>query len=318
MNEGNIDSKEKINLIYVLGRGHSGSTLVELLLNALPDVTGCGEIWQFPEYLANNPVCSCNEPIHQCQFWKQAIKRIRKSPEWNEPAFLSRIPLYKESKLESLLSPAKINYSNFLSKTDVAAFGAREYPVYAAIRDVADAKTLVDSSKHWNRLLALESSGCFDIKVVHLVRNGKALLDAWRRAYVRESAARDYPVNPPKEIFQWVMRARRDIRLLDDYFSGRYTRISYQEIASQPTQTLRRVCQDLNLAFEPGATEPSSPQYLFRQEHHLAGGNRMKFSEPSTPIVYHGDWSRRISKADKLLFRALGGEYTNRLLGICD
>jgi hypothetical protein len=79
---------------------------------------------------------------------------------------------------------------------------------------------------------------------------------------------------------------------------------------------MQRICKHLELNYKAGILEPTSQSYVFGQEHHLLGGNRLKFSAPDTPIVYRADWQQRVSNWDSHLFFLLGGRMMEKKLGL--
>ena len=65
-----------IKVVYIVGLGHSGSTLLDLLLSGHPRIMGLGEIgsvlWnktRSGEYTEH--ICSCKQLMNECEFWSQ-------------------------------------------------------------------------------------------------------------------------------------------------------------------------------------------------------------------------------------------------------
>ena len=56
-------------VIYIGGYGHSGSTLLESLLTASPDVIGCGEVVGALYNLLPARKCSCGRTAEDCPIW---------------------------------------------------------------------------------------------------------------------------------------------------------------------------------------------------------------------------------------------------------
>jgi len=56
-------------LVYIGGYGRSGSTLLEYLLAAHPEVVACGEIERHLRVFARRRTCTCGEPARHCQVW---------------------------------------------------------------------------------------------------------------------------------------------------------------------------------------------------------------------------------------------------------
>ena len=62
---------EKVKIIYILGSGHSGTTMLEILLSHHPQAISIGEAWVLPKRLttASHVVCACGVPFSECEFW---------------------------------------------------------------------------------------------------------------------------------------------------------------------------------------------------------------------------------------------------------
>src|SRR6185369_11690315 len=56
-------------LVYIGGYGRSGSTLLEYLLAAHPEVVACGEIERHLRVFTRRRTCTCGEPARHCQVW---------------------------------------------------------------------------------------------------------------------------------------------------------------------------------------------------------------------------------------------------------
>jgi len=56
-------------LIYIGGYGHSGSTLLEYLLAASPDIVACGEVSSVLRQRGRKEDCTCGQPAVACPVW---------------------------------------------------------------------------------------------------------------------------------------------------------------------------------------------------------------------------------------------------------
>ena len=63
-------------LTYILAPSHSGSTLLSLLLSSHPDVTTVGEINVSALDDPSRYLCSCGEPLRECDFWTAIAARM--------------------------------------------------------------------------------------------------------------------------------------------------------------------------------------------------------------------------------------------------
>jgi hypothetical protein len=56
-------------LIYIGGYGHSGSTLLEYLLAASPEIVACGEIASVLRERGRKEKCTCGRVVEECPLW---------------------------------------------------------------------------------------------------------------------------------------------------------------------------------------------------------------------------------------------------------
>jgi hypothetical protein len=132
-------------LVYITSKGHSGSTLTEMLLDAHPAITGLGEIVQLQTPAGSR--CRCGLEIAKgCAFW-------------------SRVDAALAERAQRPLSELEVN------QLGSPRFAADNAALFSAVAAASGTRVLVDSSKRYHRLEALLASGAFAIQVIHLVRN---------------------------------------------------------------------------------------------------------------------------------------------------
>ena len=62
-------------LVYIGGYGHSGSTLLEYLLAASPEVIACGEVASVRRERGRKAKCTCRRDIKDCPVWGRSLLR---------------------------------------------------------------------------------------------------------------------------------------------------------------------------------------------------------------------------------------------------
>jgi hypothetical protein len=75
-----------MRVIYIAGTSHSGSTLLDLMLNAHPAIFSAGEVLKLNRQLGinhprkQNAPCSCGAPsLWQCPVWSRVDARTRET-----------------------------------------------------------------------------------------------------------------------------------------------------------------------------------------------------------------------------------------------
>jgi hypothetical protein len=64
-----LPTTDVTKLIYIGGYGHSGSTLLEYLLAASPEIVACGEVSSVLHQRGRKEKCTCGKPAAACPVW---------------------------------------------------------------------------------------------------------------------------------------------------------------------------------------------------------------------------------------------------------
>lgn len=152
-------------LVYIAGAGHCGSTLLNLLLNGHSRVLGLSEVSTLPDHIRRR-----DELLEQ-PFWRNVARRYEESTGLSFP------------DLETAGPPAL----RILSSGDrrVEEWARPNRVLLDCIARESGASALVDASKSWQRLTMLQRSCDFDLRVIHLIRDGRAVYNSYRRKYRR-------------------------------------------------------------------------------------------------------------------------------------
>jgi hypothetical protein len=70
-------------LVYIGGYGHSGSTLVEYLMTASPQVIACGEVASAARERMKKTRCTCGEITKDCPIWGSFVETSCRSGSWS-------------------------------------------------------------------------------------------------------------------------------------------------------------------------------------------------------------------------------------------
>lgn len=137
--------ENKINIVYIISNGHSGSTLADLLIASHPKVTGVGEIKRFHHYVSQKDTqyCTCGELISNCPLWSQVLKNLTHDYS---------LPVDSETYFEP-----------------------RNADLFEEINRINSTTWIVDSSKTTGRLDQLLNSDRFNVMILHLIRDGRAV-----------------------------------------------------------------------------------------------------------------------------------------------
>ena len=201
-----------VRVIYLGGLGRSGSTLLERLLGELPGVCACGEVvhlWQ--RGVTANERCGCGLEFSACDFWSQVGKQAFGG--WDK-LDIARTGHLKHAVDRIRMIPRLALRAGLTSRfrSDLAEYSQNYVRVYRAIADVSGCDAVVDSSKHASLAFCLSSCPDIDLRVIHVVRDSRAVAYSWTTKVARPEASgsgqdsqRSYMTtySPSKAAAQW-------------------------------------------------------------------------------------------------------------------
>ena len=235
-----MTARELPRLIFLGGLGRSGSTLLERLLGELPGVCSVGEIahiWQ--RCLVDDDRCGCGEPFHSCLFWTE-VGRLAFGG-WDKVDVRRVAGLHKvvdRSRFIPVLA-APVLTSSFQRKLNEYL----EYylALYAAVAQASGCSTVVDSSKHASLAFSLRWSDELDLRVLHLVRDSRAVAFSWTQSVNRPETPNCYMTvySPVKSAGLWNLQnaalhllAARGVPTL---------RVRYEDLVVEPDSILSEI-----------------------------------------------------------------------------
>jgi hypothetical protein len=273
-------------ILFIVGSGRSGSTLLERLLNELPGVVSVGElqrVWR--RGFVQNQLCSCGQPFRDCAFWGEVRGRLADGGELDAAAAdaLSR-RIYKAG----LRRPKAAG--------DQAAFLGHWRRLFAAIAEVSGAQWLVDSSKTPEHAAQLATLPGFDTRYLHLIRDPRAVAFSkmrrrlrpeihWMEAYMatRSAGASAGSWNATQRLAE---RARRQI-------DRPWMRLRYEDLAAEPRRALVTLSSTLGMPVLDDEALAFLSGHLARvQVGHSVSGNPMRFQHGDLRIAADDEWRR--------------------------
>lgn len=312
----------KPKFVFICAAGHSGSTLLDLLLGAHSRGLSLGEITQLPKNIALDSVCSCNEKLSQCRFWTSIITGFGRSIDvdlWQDPYALNLGFIMAGREIDPLhqtrtrMALRKLAYGaayahlrwrlpvpkSVLDSMSQAA--RRKCDLFNYILGHTGQDFVVDSSKHYLGALDLYRAAPDETRVIHLVRDGRAVFNSGIGRGMRRGAA----------LHAWSRHARRASRLLETYLpESALLTVRYEALAMNPQAELGRICAFLGMEFDPKMLEFGAA------DAHIANGNRMRFGK-SSEIRLDERWRKELPAPLLAYFERRAGKL-NRLLGYTD
>jgi len=283
----------RIRIAYILAPSHSGSTLLAFLLGAHPDATTVGDTAgttrrQDPAYR-----CSCGEVARTCSFWKRvSSEMVAQGFDFSVGDFGTRFESSRSRWGNRLLHAEHRGRFLEVVRDTVLWFGpgwrqefreiaARNAALAGTVLRITSAKVLADSSKLPHRLKFLLRIPELDIKVIHLVRDGRGVV---------HTCIRDNRWSVAKSAMEWRRGIRAAEKLLSRLPVSQWTQVRYEDLCADPRKTLEQLCMFVEL-------DPSGVTLDFRSASLHVFGNKMRLDSTSE-IRLDERWKTDLTQAE--------------------
>jgi hypothetical protein len=279
---------ERYTLVYILGTGHCGSTLLDLLLNGHPDIWSVGEVRSLRRLLHGRGPRTRRAPA--------ADRMIELSvPPLLDEAFWQDVERCCTARCGRGLAELELGVPSWAeairwTDAEVARWAAENSLLLDCVHRVAGTPMLTDSSKRAQRLYLLDRSGRFDLRVIHLTRDGRAVLSSYMEK--GRSFSEGYRLWAGSRLAAPALRRR--------FRADAWIDVSYEALCDDPRGVLDRLCRFLGVQFTERMAAYRSRAYLG------VGGNRMRMAD-GEDIVLDETWRRRLARSHRIAFDALGG-----------
>jgi hypothetical protein len=294
-------------IVFIVGMGRSGTTLLELLLGRLEGWVAGGELRRYwhgesiPGWL-----CGCGRLLAECDFWRQVRAQLREGgilPD-EYPRFLalqhSHLRL-RPGPMARLVIGAR-RAEDTLSPLHRYQLGMSR--LYSAVAGVAEAQVVVDSSKQPpDAYLATWNTGV-EVFAVHLVRDPRAVAHSFSKRVPEPQPDLEYM--PRSTSFgtaaRWGVRQGLCEGLLKPRLQDRYMRLRYEDLVCDPAGAVRSVARfarqpDPDLGFlHEGRVE--------FQPNHTCSGNPFRLRQRAIEVQSDEAWRAKMSSRQKALATA--------------
>lgn len=278
-----------VKVVYIAGCSYSGTTLLGFLLGSHPQVFFAGEVNQFnrpgpPESLPpQRRTCTCGSPFDACPVWSQVRERARDTADLNPAPGLSarNLTLAMRTLGPGRLPPPPAFSGDYAQLLRVIQVVARQ--------TTPELEWLVDSSKSLSGLVALAEEPSIDLRVVHVVRDGRGVM----ASYGSRGLSRSYGVGA------WMIGnlsvlaycRRRALPVL---------RVDYAQLCTDPAATLTRLGDFLGIQLEShdvGARVASTAYHAYEGNEGVRQGIPSFDGIRYRPPAVHGFSERLLSAA---------------------
>lgn len=275
-----------MKILYILGRGRGGSTVLANVLGEIDGFFSAGEVrylWD-PVVVRQSP-CGCGAPIGECPVWSRVLDRLADVDL--EQVVSWQHDIVRESNTLRLLHGNIGRGWESLEK-----YAAVTERLYATIQEVTGCDVIVDSSKRPSYAAFIKVLGGCDPYFVHLVRDPRASAYSWHaRKYASAHGNEVTRRNALDSTIRWdLLNAGSEI-LRRRVGRDRFKRMRYEDFAAAPRAVVEEISElvgygDAELPFVDERTVELSP-------NHTIAGNPSRFSTGLLELRDTGEWRER-------------------------
>ncbi len=281
----NMKKENKIPVVMIVGDGHSGSTLLDLIMDSHSKIVGVGELSHYCKYInTEKGICSCGVMIADCTFWKNVFSSTD----------CSNCKISYRGGLDFLLNNKKYIDAGG-SRVDIEKYVNSTEKIYKNILKFSGKKVVVDSSKSPDRAESIiRHNKTLDIVLIHLVRDGRGVVYSNIKLgrpslfFIKKWGIINFKI----EIIKKRNKNKKNIF------------ISYEDFVKNPERVLKYILNQVDLSFE-------DKMLNFRDNiHHQSSGNfnlRITTKNKNSEIKLDKKWKRKMPLKDKIVFNSLFG-----------
>jgi hypothetical protein len=271
--------KEHINILYLLGAGRSGTTLLATVLNNNVNINTVGELHHFYNYLRVEDNCSCGQSLGKCPIWSKLLQTF---------------PKYTKEELTSIIdNQIKNEHHNRILSLLFGRKASKEYLNHqkAIYKGLDHKEWLLDSSKYLARYLSLKQVSEFNIKGIYVIRDIRGVIHSFSKNV-------QTPKSPIKTVLYYIL-----INFLSQivcWLDKDVIKIKYEDFIEDPEKVLNKICDFLAINNKINYT---SEEKIFEMPH-IVGGNRLKTNK-TISIKKDLKWKSTISRPKQLVYYLL-------------
>lgn len=305
----NSDSDaKKIDVLYIVGYGRSGSTMLEMALGGVSGFQCFGEVrYVWKRGCEENLLCSCGSKFWKCDLWPDVIRNVVPS---TTPETFQQIHAMQKRADSILRMPLYLNNIDRLTSRNAECISLLD-SLYTSLSKRTGANVLVDSSKFPSYGLLLSRVPSVRLHVIHLTRDCRAVANSWKRRKRRPEIHWASGYMPRYSLgrtaIKWSIHNRLSETL--EAHAHRYIRLRYEDFVRQPAAELTRVLDHFGMHGEDARREIARirhcPTLSRSARQHSVSGNPVRFSSKAVLISEDKGWKTELGAAGKLAVQAL-------------
>lgn len=224
-----IPADQKTKMIFIMGGGRSGSTILSIAIGNMPGVLYVGELhkWNLYNGKANSEI----EAVRK--FWHEVYQKLEQPEKF-----------IKQDYFKYLEYHSSIFYLPWFTKKKlVKEFHYFTNMITGVIKKMTGAEFILDSSHYPFRAFWLEKNKNIDLKIIYLYRNPVDVVESFGKKNIEQNFKNPISAN----LFLTF------IAILSEFFyyyfpANRRIKIRYEDLIEFPDSTIKRLKKFLGLS----------------------------------------------------------------------
>ncbi len=293
-------------LIYIISTGHSGSTLLDILIGTFPNVFSTGEFRYLTWLLYSTQngagsvekenVCTCGKRFQECEMWSKIISKteedekidIFNNPSTYKTTLLSDFKDKGKSPLLISIIRKLVSFEMFFLKNSFFSKCFKKlyvtelkniWKLIDTIGEVTNSDYVVDSSKNMLRYYLLKKERPEDVFLIINYRDNFGFANS----YIKRNIL---PEKSLKKKNRYIFKTNKLIKNLEP----NYMKTKYEDFVKEPDILLRKISNHLDIKYESKQIEE-----INTKNYHLVAGNPMRF-RGKLNIIYDDSWNQQLSE----------------------
>ncbi len=266
-----------MKLLYLLGAGRSGTTLLATIFNAHPRIQTIGEMHQFLDFVIEDKLCSCGLEVSQCSYWGPIVRGLATSKEalMEQARYTEACEMHRNIPGLMFRSRGNPRYLN------------NHVRIFKTIATHTEKPVLLDSSKYLARYLLLSRSPDIEIRGIYVVRDVRGLITSFSKK-VQTSRS---PLSTI--VYYLFINFFGEIIYRTD---NRIVKLRYEDLMEDPLGHLNRLYSHV--------LDTNSEAIILAESYgipHIVGGNRMK-TQKQVRILKDEKWKTTMPRWQQIIF----------------
>ncbi len=285
-----------VKVLFIVGAGRSGSTILGNVLGEAPGIVHAGELNDLWSLLGKGRYCGCERLLGECGFWQSVLADVLGTDDHTglRPAEIDR--WYRETVRYRRLARLLVRPSD----SDRRYAGVMA-DLYAALATSTGANVVVDTSKGAPGAALLRLMPDIEPHFVHLVRDPRGVAYSWQRTKNPPRGASRVEMGrwPPGRVARNWLAVQSMIEISRSWVGDRWMTVRYEDLAARPKAVVGEI---LHFVGEDSGSLPFVDEAtVLLGNNHTVGGNRNRFKRGEVRFRVDDDWMTHQSRRNRRL-----------------